>query len=164
MSVVPRFLPQGVDPGSSRFLQHLRKSRRSDLQQFHGTRQKKKSARELRQRGSNYRCCIPALAGFVSPQSIAPDGNKKSRKNAIAQWPIRGLPPIVDRMARFCLHRRVKWLVLSALMAMQCSCTTLVNRRDLYQPNQGPVPTRTKTTTTTTTEQADPALPSPQFR
>jgi len=36
----------------------------------------RKSARELRQGGSNYRCCIPALAGFVSPQSIAPDGAK----------------------------------------------------------------------------------------
>src|SRR2546429_6435543 len=38
----------------------------------------KKSARELRQGGSNYRCCIPALAGFVSPQSIAPDGKRMS--------------------------------------------------------------------------------------
>src|SRR3984893_17258739 len=37
-----------------------------------------KSARELRQGGSDYRCCIPALAGFVSPQSIAPDGEKNS--------------------------------------------------------------------------------------
>jgi hypothetical protein len=36
----------------------------------------KKSARELRQEGSDYRCCIPALAGFVSPQSIAPDGGQ----------------------------------------------------------------------------------------
>ena len=36
----------------------------------------KDSARELRQRGSDYRCCIPALAGFVSPQSIAPDGKQ----------------------------------------------------------------------------------------
>src|SRR5439155_7789397 len=35
-----------------------------------------KSARELRQGGSDYRCCIPALAGFVSPQSIAPDGEQ----------------------------------------------------------------------------------------
>jgi len=41
----------------------------------------KKSARELRQRGSDYRCCIPALAGFVSPQSIAPDGNKLFAKD-----------------------------------------------------------------------------------
>src|SRR5204863_6724837 len=37
---------------------------------------RKKSARELRQGGSDYRCCIPALAGFVSPQSIAPDGGQ----------------------------------------------------------------------------------------
>src|SRR5436305_5875852 len=37
---------------------------------------REKSARELRQRRSDYRCCIPALAGFVSPQSIAPDGEK----------------------------------------------------------------------------------------
>ena len=40
----------------------------------------KKSARGLRQRGSDYRCCIPALAGFVSPQSIAPDGRESSRE------------------------------------------------------------------------------------
>jgi hypothetical protein len=44
------------------------------------TAQRKKSARELRQGGSNYRCCIPALAGFVSPQSIAPDGEETYRK------------------------------------------------------------------------------------
>src|SRR5256885_12687911 len=37
---------------------------------------RKKSARELRQRRSDYRCCIPALAGFVSPRSIAPDRGK----------------------------------------------------------------------------------------
>src|SRR5436190_3853484 len=41
----------------------------------------KKSARELRQGGSDYRCCIPALAGFVSPQSIAPDGDKLFAKD-----------------------------------------------------------------------------------
>jgi hypothetical protein len=41
---------------------------------------KKKTARGLRQRGSDYRCCIPALAGFVSPQSIAPDGRAISRE------------------------------------------------------------------------------------
>src|SRR5690242_14424683 len=41
---------------------------------------RKKPARELRQGGSNYRCCIPALAGFVSPQSIAPDGIAISAK------------------------------------------------------------------------------------
>jgi hypothetical protein len=69
---------------------------------------------------------------------------------------------VVDRVAGFCLHRRVKWLVLGALIIMQCSCTTLVNRRDLYSPHQEPVPTKTKTTTTTT-EPIEPAVP-PQMR
>jgi NAD(P)-dependent dehydrogenase (short-subunit alcohol dehydrogenase family) len=32
------------------------------------------AVRELRQRKAYYRCCIPALAGFVSLRSIAPDG------------------------------------------------------------------------------------------
>ena len=44
---------------------------------------KKKSARELRQGGSDYRCCIAALAGFVSPQSIAPDGKKLFSKDGL---------------------------------------------------------------------------------
>src|SRR5437879_9118680 len=43
---------------------------------------RKKSARELRQGRSDYRCCIPALAGFVSPQSIAPDGTEKFAKES----------------------------------------------------------------------------------
>ena len=53
----------------------------------------KKSARELRQGGSDYRCCIPALAGFVSPQSIAPDGDKlfaKDRRRATVFSKCRG--------------------------------------------------------------------------
>jgi hypothetical protein len=33
----------------------------------------KGAAREMRQGGSNYRCCLPALAGFVRPQSALPD-------------------------------------------------------------------------------------------
>jgi len=33
-----------------------------------------KAVRELRQRKAYYRCCIPALAGFVSLRSIVPDG------------------------------------------------------------------------------------------
>jgi len=48
----------------------------SSLEQFWSRRNGQKSARELRQGGSDYRCCIPALAGFVSPQSIAPDGKR----------------------------------------------------------------------------------------
>jgi hypothetical protein len=49
----------------------MRPARRGELE-AHAIQ--KKPARELRQGGSDYRCCIPALAGFVSPQSIAPDG------------------------------------------------------------------------------------------
>jgi hypothetical protein len=37
-------------------------------------RQLMRAVRELRQRKAYYRCCIPALAGFVSLRSIAPDG------------------------------------------------------------------------------------------
>jgi hypothetical protein len=37
-------------------------------------RQISRAVRELRQRKAYYRCCIPALAGFVSLRSIAPDG------------------------------------------------------------------------------------------
>jgi hypothetical protein len=33
------------------------------------------AVRELRQRKAYYRCCIPALAGFVRQRSIAPDGS-----------------------------------------------------------------------------------------
>ncbi len=33
------------------------------------------AARDMRQKGSNYRCCLPALAGFARPQSASPDGS-----------------------------------------------------------------------------------------
>ena len=75
MSILRRFLPEGVNLGLAAFLDHLRKARRFNFQKFHA-KIDKKSARELWQGGSNYRCCIPALAGFVSPQSIAPDGGE----------------------------------------------------------------------------------------
>jgi len=39
------------------------------------SRQTQRPARELRQGEAYYRCCIPALAGFASSQSIAPDGS-----------------------------------------------------------------------------------------
>jgi hypothetical protein len=54
------------------------------------------------------------------------------------------------------------WLLLAFLLATLNSCTTLVNRRDLYSPEPGPdsleaarqwygvTPTHTTTTTTTT--------------
>ena len=94
MTIRFRFLPQCIDLGLAAFLDDLGKATVLVLRTFicwtiagsarilrpllHLNR--KKSARELRQKGSNYRCCIPALAGFVSPQSIAPDGEKVRAK------------------------------------------------------------------------------------
>jgi hypothetical protein len=49
----------------------------------------------------------------------------------------------------------MKWLALLTLAILECSCTTLVNRRDLYSPEPAPdareVARRMTTTTTTTT-------------
>jgi hypothetical protein len=44
------------------------------------SREKEKAARELRQGKSDYRCCLPALAGFVCLQSVVPDGGPNMRK------------------------------------------------------------------------------------
>ncbi|HUE50614.1 MAG TPA: hypothetical protein VMQ39_06100 [Candidatus Dormibacteraeota bacterium] len=46
----------------------------------------------------------------------------------------------------------MKWLVLLLLVALQSSCTTLVNRRDLYSPEPAPgaTPPVTRTTIVTT--------------
>src|SRR3954471_19702130 len=91
MPIGLRLLPKGVDFGPARFLNDGGEARGLDLEQLHservsiGAKRKKKSARELRQGGSDYRCCIPALAGFVSPQSIVPDGTRlfpKDRERA----------------------------------------------------------------------------------
>jgi hypothetical protein len=62
----------------------------------------------------------------------------------------------------------VKWLtllLLVVLFATANSCTTIVNRRDLYSPDPGPdsleamrqMTTVTKTTTRTRTEEIMPA-------
>src|SRR5438034_6389108 len=95
----------------------------------------KKPARELRQGGSDYRCCIPALAGFVSPQSIAPDGEQifpQDRHHAIGFC--KNNETLTSHGASVCIER-MKWLALLLLGVLECSCTTLVNRRDLYSPD-----------------------------
>ena|SRR6476660_1026809 len=94
MTIGRWFLPERVNLRLTALFDHLREANRFDFQKFHcgwpgrahpfdfaqGRLGRalpiKKSARELRQGGSDYRCCIPALAGFVSPQSIAPDGEQ----------------------------------------------------------------------------------------
>jgi hypothetical protein len=87
MTIGGWLLPKRVHVWLAALFDHLRKTCRFNFQKFHcGSLDRcehgvtrptiKKSARELRQGGSDYRCCIPALAGFVSPQSIAPDGTQ----------------------------------------------------------------------------------------
>jgi hypothetical protein len=136
MSILRRLLPKRVNVRLTRFLEDLRKARGFDFKQFH-----KKSARELRQGGSNYRCCIPALAGFVSPQSVAPDGTETYRKAcpeqqlalSEAEW-----VEWIDIVQWSFYNRTVKWLALLILAASQYACTTLANRRDLYSPEPAP--------------------------
>src|SRR6266576_6171248 len=95
MTICRRFLPKRVNLRFPASLHHFRKARRFHFQKLHlgkdgppdrpffrisarpAVPPLKRSARELRQGGSDYRCCIPALAGFVSPPSIAPDGEEK---------------------------------------------------------------------------------------
>jgi len=67
----------------------------------------------------------------------------------------------------------MKWLALLLLGVLECSCTTLVNRRDLYSPDPAPdsleaarqwygiTTTSTTTKTTTTTAPGEEALPPP---
>ena len=43
-------------------------------------RSKTGAARDMRQKGSNYRCCLPALAGFARPPSAHPDGANTMRR------------------------------------------------------------------------------------
>ena len=64
-------------------LARLQKNTRDGCATRRMRRAQKKTARGPRQRGSDYRCCIPALAGFVSPPSIAPDGGRTSREDSV---------------------------------------------------------------------------------
>src|ERR1700693_132327 len=94
MTIGRWFFPKCVNLRFPAFFHHLRKARHFHFQKLHVARAgppgrpffrisarpavaSKKSAREPRQGGSDYRCCIPALAGFVRPPSIAPDGGEK---------------------------------------------------------------------------------------
>src|SRR5204862_4003535 len=146
----------------------------SSLEQFWSRRNGRKSARELRQGGSDYRCCIPALAGFVSPQSIAPDGKRISSQ----EWHRATQADLVKKVetltrcdASVCIEavKWFAWLLLALLIITVNSCTTLVNRRDLYSPEPGPdsleaarqwygvTTTHTTATTTRSEETVSPA-------
>ena len=102
------FLPQRVHLRFTAAFDYLGKARCLDLEKFHFqsldqpdgvTRSNtKKPARELRQGGSYYRCCIPALAGFASPQSIAPDGTEISSYQKGCATRKRGARLMVSRV------------------------------------------------------------------
>ncbi len=88
------------------------------------------------------------------------------RNRELRRFPHKWKNHRIDKQSWFCLHRAVKWLALVfliVLVGMTNSCTTLVNRRDLYSPEPAPdsleaarqwygtPTTRTATTTTTRT-------------
>src|SRR5262249_23884770 len=68
----------------------------------------------------------------------------------------------------------MRWFGLLLLVALQSSCTTLVNRRDLYSPEPGPESleaarqwygvTTMSTTTTIRTPSATGEIAPPEFR
>src|SRR5438552_16532949 len=124
----------------------------------------KKSARELRQGGSNYRCCIPALAGFVSPQSVAPDGTETYRKACPEQQVALSEAERIDIVQWSFYDRTVKWLALLILAASQCACTTLANRRDLYSPEPAPDSQEAIRQITAKPQTQQTPAPKPQFR
>ncbi len=54
-------------------------------------------------------------------------------------------------LAAFGCIEDVKWLALCMLLALECSCTTIANRRDLYSPQPSPELDWHRQTTATTT-------------
>jgi hypothetical protein len=91
---------------------------------------------------------------------------RDDRTEAVATWSFRTERRGLTGFVHSGCILAVKWLLLLAVAAMQSSCTTLANRRDLYTPNEEPVPTRisTTSTTTTTTVPAEAAPVPPQMR
>jgi hypothetical protein len=67
-------------------------------------------------------------------------------------------------LAAFDCIKRVKWLALFMLLALECSCTTIANRRDLYSPQPSPELDWQRQTTTTTTTRTEEAVPPPANR
>jgi hypothetical protein len=199
MGVSGRLLPHRVDLRLTAVFDYLGEARCFDLEKFHcdllyrrgrgDAVYQKKPARELRQGGSYYRCCIPALAGFVSPQSIVPDGAEISSHQRDVQLenaapgrvPCRArvgkrISALTVRFASVCFERVkcVAFLLLVSAFVAATSCTTLVNRRDLYSPEPAPDSleaarqwygvTTISTRTTIRTQSAAGEIAPPDFR
>jgi hypothetical protein len=67
-------------------------------------------------------------------------------------------------LAAFDCIEGVKWLALFTLLALECSCTTIANRRDLYSPQPAPDLDWHRQTTTTTTTHTEELAPPPGNR
>src|SRR6476620_8543460 len=78
---------------------------------------------------------------------------------------IRHFPGLrLTALAAFGCIEDVNWLALCMLLALECSCTTIANRRDLDSPQPSPeLDWQRQTTTTTTTTRTEETLPPPQI-
>ncbi len=107
------------------------------------------------------------------PQRASP---KRPESRATAQFMRTRVSVLTARFASVCIEG-VKWpalFLLVCVFAAGNSCTTLVNRRDLYSPEPGPDSleaarqwygvTTTSTTTTRTSRSDVEALAPPEFR
>src|SRR5678815_1116466 len=79
---------------------------------------------------------------------------------------IRHFPGLrLTALAAFGCIEDVNWLALCMLLALECSCTTIANRRDLYSAQPSPeLDWHRQTTTTTTTTRTEETLPLPPNR
>src|SRR5947199_4156553 len=106
--------------------------------------------------------------------------NSKTQHLVLGSWCARvsgRISPLTVRCASVCIER-VKWLAFFLLIFVfvaATSCTTLVNRRDLYSPEPAPdsleaarqwygVTTISTTTTIPTRSAAGEIAPPPDFR
>ena len=66
--------------------------------------------------GANYRCCLPALAGFVSPHSMGPDAQNSVANFIGCRDKARGGGGDADEFMVFeCLHKtRLEFFLLQS--------------------------------------------------
>jgi hypothetical protein len=79
---------------------------------------------------------------------------------------IRHFPALrLTALGAFGCIEDVNWLALCMLLALECSCTTIANRRDLYSPQPSPeLDWHRQTTAATTITRTEETLPLPPNR